>query len=123
MTKTFINFTNHPSSCWGTEQLAAARQYGEIVDIPFPAVDPEASAEEINALADVSIVKIRRYEDPVVLVQGEFTLVFAVVERLKMMGIKAVAACAVREVTESVMEDGTPSKTVIFRFCRFREYV
>ena len=31
----FINHTNHPSH-WLDEQLAAAHQYGEVVDIPFP---------------------------------------------------------------------------------------
>ncbi len=45
MANTFINLTNHPSTKWGADQLAAAKKYGNIVDIPFPAVDPEASSD------------------------------------------------------------------------------
>lgn len=123
MANTFINLTNHPSTKWGADQLAAARQYGNIVDLPFPAVDPEASSDAIKTLADVCIAKVMEYDNPVVLVQGEFTLVFAIVSRLKEMGIKAMAACAAREVVEHNSEDGTTTKSVVFRFCRFREYI
>ena len=122
MAKTFINLTNHPSAKWGIEQLTAAGQYGHIVDIPFPAVDPEASSAAIGNMADTCIENIREYEEPVVLVQGEFTLVFAIVTRLKMMGIRAFAACSERAVEEQVSEDGVARKSVVFRFCGFREY-
>ena len=34
----FVNFSNHPSLRWSDEQLKVARQqYGEIIDVPFPA--------------------------------------------------------------------------------------
>ena len=36
----FINFSNHPSEAWGKTQLNAAMEYGEVIDIPFPAVNP-----------------------------------------------------------------------------------
>lgn len=123
MTNTFINLTNHPSTKWGAAQLLAARQYGTIVDLPFPAVDPKASSAEVNTMAESCIEEIGKYENPVVLVQGEFTLVFAIVTRLKEMGIKAVAACAAREVVEQAAEDGTVTKAVTFRFCGFREFL
>ena len=53
-----INFTNHPSGAWSPEQLAAAARYGEIIDISFPAVDPNAdeenvTEEEIRMMVDV----------------------------------------------------------------------
>lgn len=32
----FINHTNHKSTDWSTEQIAATRAYGAIVDMPFP---------------------------------------------------------------------------------------
>ena len=32
----FINHTNHSSKYWSDEQLVAARQYGDIIDMPFP---------------------------------------------------------------------------------------
>ncbi len=120
---TFVNLTNHPSSRWGADQLAAARQYGEIVDVPFPSVDPEASADAIGLLADKYVDAVRRYENPLALVQGEFTLAFSIVKRLQQMGIKAVATCSVREVKEQIKEDGASVKQVTFRFRGFREYI
>ena len=39
----FINLTNHPSATWSEEQLKAARQYGEIVDLHFPIIEPTFS--------------------------------------------------------------------------------
>lgn len=124
MSKTFINLTNHPSVLWSDEQLDAAGQYGHIVDMPFPAVDPAADSAEITLLADSCIEKIRTFEEPTVLVQGEFTLVFNIVTKLKAEGIRTLAACSERQVVESKSEDGTSTrKSVIFRFRRFREYV
>lgn len=124
MSRTFINLTNHPSGLWSDEQLDSARQYGTIVDMPFPAVDPAAGPAEIALTAASCLEKIRAYEDPTVLVQGEFTLVFNIVERLKAEGIRALAACSEREVVESKAEDGAATrKSVVFRFRRFREYV
>ena len=123
MGRTFINLTNHSSGLWSEEQRNAAEQYGNIVDIPFPAVDPAAEPEEITAMADACMEKIGAYEEPTVLVQGEFTLVFAIVSRLKAEGIRALAACSVRQVVETHSEDGTVIKRAVFRFRGFREYV
>ena len=124
MSRTFINLTNHPSGLWSDEQLDSARQYGNIVDMPFPSVDPAAGPAEIALTAASCLEKIRAYEDPTVLVQGEFTLVFNIVERLKAEGIRALAACSEREAVESKSEDGAATrKSVVFRFRRFREYV
>ena len=123
MGRTFINLTNHSSGFWSEEQRNAAEQYGNIIDIPFPAVDPAAEPEEITAMADACMEKIRAYEEPTVLVQGEFTLVFAIVSRLKAEGIRALAACSVRQVVETHSEDGTVIKRAVFRFRGFREYV
>lgn len=35
-----INCSNHPSRLWGDPQKEAAKVYGEIMDIPFPQVNP-----------------------------------------------------------------------------------
>lgn len=118
----FINFSNHPSSKWGKEQLIAAQIYGDITDIPFPSVDPMAETSDIINLADEILLKIRLFENPTVLVQGEFTLAFAVVKKLQSAGIKAVAACSVRVVTELPNEKGALVKKTYFRFMKFREY-
>ena len=47
----FINLTNHPSNKWGEEQYLASKEYGEIIDIKFPMIDPKASKEDIAKLA------------------------------------------------------------------------
>ena len=47
----FINHTNHLTQYWSQEQLAAAHQYGEVIDLPFPSVDPQASSSEVMDLA------------------------------------------------------------------------
>ena len=54
----FINFSNHPSQIWSREQTDAARGYGAIVDVPFPAVPPDASEEEIQGMAEQSCMQI-----------------------------------------------------------------
>ena len=123
MSSTFINFTNHPSSHWSEEQMEAARQYGDIVDISFPVVDPAAGPEEIALMADASVEKILQFEKPTVLVQGEFTMTFAVVTRLKTKGIRVLAACSERDTEETTSEDGIAYRKSVFRFRRFREYV
>ena len=47
-----LNLSNHPSSGWDAAQLNAARDFGGVVDWPFPAVAPEADEGEIGRLAD-----------------------------------------------------------------------
>ena len=83
MKKIFINHTNHPSARWSAEQLAASRAYGQIADVPFPAVDAEATAEEVRELVRAQADRIMAMEPAAVLCQGEFNYTFALVEQLK----------------------------------------
>lgn len=117
----FINFSNHPSTCWGKNQIKAAEVYGEIVDIPFPAVPADSDEAGIQELADTYIAKIRAYRPACVLCQGEFTLAYRVIHELLQEGIKTVAACSDRVCREYAI-DGITEKTAIFEFVRFREY-
>lgn len=57
-----------------------------------------------------------------VMCQGEFTLSYAIIKRLKERGICAVAACSRREAEEILQEDGSTRKKVVFHFEGFREY-
>ena len=57
-----------------------------------------------------------------VMVQGEFTLVYGVVNRLKNAGIKVVSACSERKAIEYQDEYGNDIKENRFSFVRFREY-
>lgn len=66
----FINHTNHPSQYWSDEQLAAAHQYGEVVDIPFPLIDPALPSGEIGQLVQEYAGRIISLNPQAVLCQG-----------------------------------------------------
>ena len=117
----FINHTNHSSQYWSDEQLVAARQYGDIIDMPFPRIDPLASTKDIAQLAQDYAGRIIALHPTAVLCQGEFIYCHALVERLLAVGITVLAATSERVVEESY-HDGVNEKTVNFRFVRFREY-
>lgn len=118
-----INLSNHPSEKWSKEQTDAANsQFGEILDMPFPQVNPEADENEIAVLADQYVEKIRTFaiERPVTVhIMGEMTLTFAIIGRLKSLDIPCVASTTQRLVKE--MGDG--HKDVVFQFVRFRNYL
>lgn len=118
----FINLSNHPSEMWSEKQKTEAKKYGEICDIAFPGVRPEAKGEEINQLVESYIQKIMKYNQPIVMVQGEFVFTYRLVNKLKERGIKVVSACSERVVSESYEKDGTSRKESIFQFVQFREY-
>ena len=89
-TPIFINLSNHPSSGWSEEQLNAARAYGEIVDMPFPQVEPAATAADVHELAGELVAAILEYgeaADLTVHIMGEMTLCYAVISRLQASGI------------------------------------
>ena len=120
--KIFVNHTNHPSAHWSCEQTTAAKVFGEIVDVPFPAIDAEASTAEIHELVQTNSEKILAMEPAVVLCQGEFNYTFAMVERLKSFGVTVVAATTERVAHEEILPDGSTKHVSTFRFVRFREY-
>ncbi len=118
-----INFTNHPSSKWSDEQRKASEIYGDIIDIPFPAVDPTSDTAYFDTLADEYLGKIGELsEQPVVLIQGEFVLTYRLVNRLKEIGIICIAAESSRNVKEMTRSDGTTEKVLQFRFEKYMEY-
>lgn len=118
----FINFSNHPSGNWSEKQLAAARKWGEIADLPFPNVEPDATKEQIEELAETMAAQIQAQNPAAVMCQGEFTLTFQVVTHLKAAGILTLSACSRRQVTEVRQADGTSRKVSVFEFVQFREY-
>lgn len=116
---TFINFSNHPATKWGEAQLAAARTFGEVLDLSFPNVPVEAGACDITDMADQICSQIP--VDAVVMAQGEWTLTYAVTKRLRARGTRVVVTCSRREVEETQGEDGSTRKVAVFRFCGFRD--
>ena len=119
-----INLSNHPSANWPEEQkLKALELYKEIVDIPFPEVDPNGEEEYIENLAGEYLNKIleiknRTSETVVVHLMGELTFSFALLVKLKANGVRCVASTTQRVV----MDEGNGRVTKLFRFVRFREY-
>ncbi len=100
----------------------SARSFGEIVDVPFPAVSSSASREQVLKLVDEQLSAILKLSPSAVLCQGEYTYTFAMVEQLKRREIPAMAACSERVVEEFIAEDGSTQRLSNFRFVRFRLY-
>ena len=117
----FINFTNHNSKQWSDTQKAEAARYGDIFDFPFPNVPPNYSSDEVNSMADDYTAQIMNMYPDAVMCQGEFTLTFAVVTRLKANGVPTLVACTERKLSE-VAENGATQKVVTVEFVQFREY-
>lgn len=115
----FINLTNHPSENWSEEQLNAARHYGEIVDIPFPSIEPDATTNDIIELAEQIIDKIKSIDSSAVVhIMGEMTCTYHVVFRLKELGITCLASTTKRN--NIITPDG--KEIPVFKFVQFREY-
>ena len=122
MKKYFINHTNHPSNRWSAEQIAAAEIFGEILDFPFPAVNPHATTEEVRQLVADNLKKILAQSPAAVLCQGEFNYTFEIVSQLKNCGVPVMAATTERISSVEIQADGSTRQISIFRFVRFRQY-
>lgn len=115
----FINHSNHPSEQWDEAQRKEAESYGTIMDMPFPAVNPTHTSDEVQDMVNLNGESILKHQPSVVMVQGEFTYTYKMVEFLKKHQIKAVAATSERLV--KTLDDGK-TKQVVFNFVQFREF-
>ena len=126
--KLFINVSNHPSSTWSVEQKQAALKGGRmLVDIPFPAVPPTATRNEIRDMAyelisaiDDTIANYGGSESTTkITIVGEFSLTIFVVVKLRILlpGLTIVVATSERNTV--INDDG--SKTIRFEFVQFRQ--
>ena len=122
MKKIFLNHTNHPSDKWSSEQIAAAEIFGEIIDLPFPAIPPEFEKEEVAKKVAENLKKILSLEPVAVLCQGEFNYTFAMVSELKKNKIPVFAATSERIVSTVIQDDGSSKSVSTFRFVKFRNY-
>lgn len=116
-----INLSNHPSQYWSKEQVKAAVIYGDILDMPFPAIDPDVSEEDIQKLADEFVNRILELEEQkhlTVHIMGEMTFTYMVVSQLKAMGIECIASTTDRNAEELL----NGRKISDFQFVRFRSY-
>ena len=115
----FINHSNHPSEQWDEAQRKEAESYGSILDIPFPAVNQNHTSDEVQDMVNQNGERILKEKPSVVMVQGEFTYTYKMVDFLKKHQIKVVAATSERLV--KTLEDGK-TKQVEFNFVQFREF-
>ncbi len=106
-----LNISNHPYESWGVDQLEAATvAFGNVVDYPFPVINPEWG------LIDVTECAINVYKDIVenyprdinVLIMGEFVFCFQLIIRLHEVDIPCFVA--------------TSDRISKFKFVRFRPY-
>lgn len=117
----FINLSNHPSSSWTAEQLAAAEAFGELVDMPFPQVAPDATANDIKTLAKAQVASIMKQAEThtvTVHVMGEMSLIYRIVRMLSERGIRCVCSTSYRVVKDQ----GDGRRLVEFNFNSFRDY-
>lgn len=116
-----INLSNHPSTKWTDTQCdTAKKQYGKVVDIPFPRIPPEATKEEIEQLTEMyagQIQKVAGVEATTVHLMGEMTFTYMLVNKLREEGVLCIASTTNRTVEE---RDG--KKIVQFNFVQFRPY-
>lgn len=120
-----LNLSNHPSHLWDEKQKsAAAAMFGQIIDLSFPDISPDADEWEIENLADrffhqcTEIISKTHDVSNAVHLMGEMTFTFCLVAKLQKAGIRCVASTSNR----MVLSAGDGSKTVKFEFCRFRIY-
>lgn len=122
MQKVFINFSNHPSQKWSEEQKEAAQKYGEIVDIPFPQINPEMTSTEVYNIANwwvKNILSAYSKDDIISIhVMGEMNFVFAFVNIAKAHKIPCFAS-----TTERIVKEENGVKTSVFQFIQFRRYI
>ena len=107
-----INCSNHPSRLWSSSQKAAASAYGEIVDIPFPQVDPQLDENGIRQL-------VKEYA---ALIEAKGADAVLLVDKLLRDGENVICACSKRETQEVLRPDGSSEKKAVFVFERFRKY-
>lgn len=113
-----LNISNHPSDRWAARQRETAIElYGFVKDLPFPNVDPDMSAEDMDALVQDYLGQVLALAPAAVHLMGEMTFTFALVQKLKAAGIPCVASTSKRLVEE---RDG--KKVVQFEFVQFRPY-
>ncbi len=118
----FINHTNHPSGSWSAAQRSAAQAYGDIQDVPFPDIPPQASTADVMTLAAQAAQHIAALRPDAVLCQGEFTYTYCLVQELQQKHICVVSACSERSTTTAVDDEGHTTRHSIFSFVQFREY-
>ncbi|MBO4555124.1 MAG: hypothetical protein J5706_00090 [Elusimicrobiales bacterium] len=87
--------------------------YGNIIDVPFPKVDPKGDKAYIRRLAEDCFKQITSQPGiQAVHIMGEQNLCFLLIKMLMAKGIKCIASTTIRNA----------GKEPAFSFEQFREY-
>lgn len=114
-----VNFTNHPFSGWKeSQQNTAIQQYGKVVDVPFPHINPSADELDIKQGARQALEEIIALQPDAVHIMGEMNFTFQMVFFLMKEGIPCIASTTERIVKD--LPDGTQISE--FNFVKFRPY-
>lgn len=114
-----LNLSNHPVENWSTAQKETAMAaYGTVLDLPFPDVPANYTADQVLQLVEQYEQKIRTIDPKAVHLMGETTFVYALVNRLVAIGYPCIASTTKRQVR--TLADG--SKNSMFQFVKFRRY-
>jgi hypothetical protein len=120
-----INFTNHPSKDWTEKQmLDSIQHFDKIYDLPFPKIELDFKMQEltelVNKYADIicNLSARNASENFAVLIMGEQTFTYGVVNALQDKNITCVATISPRQVKQ--LENN--KKLSEFDFYGYREY-
>lgn len=121
-----LNFSNHPSSQWPVKQKEEAKRlFGEVVDLPFPNIPPEATEKDIHQLTEEYLKKImdikKKNSKIAIHIMGEFTFTYNMVKELEKISIPCYASTT-RRVVDEIKEDEIVKKISRFEFISFRKY-
>ncbi len=116
-----LNLSNHPSSAWSVEQMnATVEQFEQVVDMPFPNIDPHATSEEVEQLAyQYARTLHSQYIHGLTSlhIMGEMTFTYALLKALKNS-----FDCYASTTERTAFEEADGCKTVQFKFVQFRSY-
>jgi hypothetical protein len=119
-----LNLSNHPLANWSDLQIKTANElYGNIVDLDFPQIPPEADEKLVAALVEdykdicVDILSSSKDINNAIHIMGEMTFIFHLVTVLKKLNIRCIASTTSRDTKQNGSE-----KTSVFNFVSFRDY-
>ena len=119
----FINLSNHPSEKWNDFQKnVVLKDHSQIIDIPFPDIDPYGTSQYIDELVDEYLEKVLSYGRPTVMVQGEYIFTYRMIVQLKKLNLVVLASCSDRRTIEYIDDNGFTARRSEFEFVEFKEY-
>jgi hypothetical protein len=114
-----LNFSNKHTSTWSNAQLnLAKKEFGELVNLELPIIEPTMSKEEVQMIATGYIEQVFMINPKAVHIVGEGSFIVVMVQLLISFGVPCVESTFERSVGISK----TSEKEVKYTFSQFREY-